>query len=59
MDYPIHKTVRVLFNGGAVGPRDIQIMITPFEKEDEAIRTWIRRNGMGLLRSWRVLHGPT
>ena len=58
-DWPKYEKRRVSFNNGDVPTRTITIILTPLINEDEAIRNWVYRNGMGLIWSWKNLGEPT
>ena len=54
-EWPKFEKRKVSFNNGDVPARTITIILTPTTDEDKAIRNWITANGMGLIRSWKVL----
>jgi len=54
-EWPKYEKRRVSFNNGEVPDRTITIILTPFTDEDKAIRNWISANGIGLIKSWKVL----
>jgi len=49
--------VRVSFNGGEV-ERSIPVNVTPMTSLDESIKDWIRNNGMGFIRNYKILPSP-
>ena len=58
MSFPKYQTVTVAFNSGAI-EKDIDIVITPMNDCDAAIKEWMRLNGMGLLFNYKLLNQIT